>query len=310
MIDISANISGIHFDSCIMNASGPLDATLEELTDIATSGAGGIVMKSCTVEIREGNPEPRYIDVEWGSINSMGLPNLGYKYYNDIAPKLKSYGKPLIASIAGANGQEYKKIVEAFNSSNVDILEINLSCPNVVGRPQIGYDFEMSEEIMGIVGDVSEKPWGVKLPPYFDFVHFEEMASILNSSKISFIVSINSIGNALFIDWETEKVLIKPKGGFGGLGGKYIKPTALANVRKFHELLNKKIKIVGVGGIYSGIDAFEFILSGATLLQLGTSFAQEGPQIFERVSRELKVIMEKKGYKSLEDFRGKLKVIE
>ena len=310
MIDISADISGIHFDSCIMNASGPLDATLEELTDIATSGAGGIVMKSCTVEIREGNPEPRYIDVEWGSINSMGLPNLGYKYYNDIAPKLKSYGKPLIASIAGANSQEYKKIVEAFNSSNVDILEINLSCPNVVGRPQIGYDFEMSEEIMGIVGDVSEKPWGVKLPPYFDFVHFEEMASILNSSKISFIVSINSIGNALFIDWETEKVVIKPKGGFGGLGGKYIKPTALANVRKFHELLNKKIKIVGVGGIYSGIDAFEFILSGATLLQLGTSFAQQGPQIFERVSRELKVIMEKKGYKSLEDFRGKLKVIE
>lgn len=309
MIDISANISGIHFDSCIMNASGPLDATLEELTDIATSGAGGIVMKSCTVEVREGNPEPRYVDVEWGSINSMGLPNLGYKYYNDIAPKLKSYGKPLIASIAGAESQEYEKIVEAFNSSNVDILEINLSCPNVVGRPQIGYDFEMSEEIMGVVGDVSDKPWGVKLPPYFDFVHFEEMASILNNSKISFIVSINSIGNALFIDWETEKVLIKPKGGFGGLGGKYIKPTALANVRKFHELLDKKIKIVGVGGIYSGVDAFEFILSGATLLQLGTSFAQEGPQIFERVSRELKAIMDKKGYASLEDFRGKLKVI-
>jgi len=310
MIDISANISGINFDRCIMNASGPLDATLEELTDIATSSAGGIVMKSCTVEVREGNPEPRYIDVEWGSINSMGLPNLGYKYYNDITPKLKSYGKPLIASIAGAESQEYEKIVEAFNSSNVDILEINLSCPNVVGRPQIGYDFEMSEEIMGVVGDVSDKPWGVKLPPYFDFVHFEEMASILNNSKISFIVSINSIGNALFIDWETEKVLIKPKGGFGGLGGKYIKPTALANVRKFHELLDKKIKIVGVGGIYSGIDAFEFILSGATLLQLGTSFAQEGPQIFERVSRELKAIMEKKGYKSLEDFRGKLKVID
>jgi len=309
MIDISANISGIHFDSCIMNASGPLDATLEELTDIATSGAGGIVMKSCTVEVREGNPEPRYVDVEWGSINSMGLPNLGYKYYNDIAPKLKSYGKPLIASIAGAESKEYEKIVEAFNSSNVDILEINLSCPNVVGRPQIGYDFEMSEEIMGVVGDVSDKPWGVKLPPYFDFVHFEEMASILNNSKISFIVSINSIGNALFIDWETEKVLIKPKGGFGGLGGKYIKPTALANVRKFHELLDKKIKIVGVGGIYSGVDAFEFILSGATLLQLGTSFAQEGPQIFERVSRELKAIMDKKGYASLEDFRGKLKVI-
>lgn len=310
MVDISANLSGIHFDSCIMNASGPLDTTLDELVDIAISAAGGVVMKSCTIEAREGNPSPRYMDIEWGSINSMGLPNLGYKYYNEIVPKLKSYGKPLIASIAGVASEEYKKIVEAFNSSNVDILEINLSCPNVVGKPQIGYDFEMSEEIMNVVGDVSEKPWGVKLPPYFDFIHFEEMATILNNTKISFIVSINSIGNALFIDWNSEKVVIKPKGGFGGLGGKYIKPTALANVRKFHELLNKKIKIVGVGGIYTGIDAFEFILSGATLLQLGTSFSQEGPPIFERISKELCQIMEKKGYTTLDDFRGKLKVIE
>jgi dihydroorotate dehydrogenase (fumarate) len=74
--------------------------------------------------------------------------------------------------------------------------------------------------------------------------------------------------------------------------------------------LNKKIKIVGVGGIYTGIDAFEFILSGATLLQLGTSFSQEGPPIFERISKELCQIMEKKGYTTLDDFRGKLKVIE
>lgn len=310
MVDISANLSGIHFDSCIMNASGPLDTTLDELADIAISAAGGVVMKSCTIEAREGNPSPRYMDIEWGSINSMGLPNLGYKYYNEIVPKLKPYGKPLIASIAGVASEEYKKIVEAFNSSNVDILEINLSCPNVVGKPQIGYDFEMSEEIMNVVGDVSEKPWGVKLPPYFDFIHFEEMATILNNTKISFIVSINSIGNALFIDWNSEKVVIKPKGGFGGLGGKYIKPTALANVRKFHELLNKKIKIVGVGGIYTGIDAFEFILSGATLLQLGTSFSQEGPPIFERITKELCQIMGKKGYTTLDDFRGKLKVIE
>lgn len=310
MIDISANLSGFHFESCIMNASGPLDTTLEELTDIATSGAGGIVMKSCTLDVREGNPEPRYEDVEWGSINSMGLPNLGYKFYKEISPKLKSYGKPLIASIAGANCQEYAEIIEAFNESDVDILEVNLSCPNVIGRPQIGYDFEMSQEILNTIGDITNKPWGVKLPPYFDFVHFEEIASILNSSKISFIVSINSIGNALFIDWKKEQVLIKPKGGFGGLGGRYIKPTALANVRKFSELLDERIKIVGVGGIYNGIDAFEFILSGATLLQLGTSFSQEGPLIFKRVSNELCGIMKGKGYRSLDDFRGKLKVID
>jgi len=310
MIDISAEISGIHFNGCIYNASGPLDATLDELNKIGYSNACGILMKSCTILPREGNPEPRYKDIEGGSINSMGLPNMGYKYYLDIIPSLMTFNKPVIASIAGQNLDEYKQMIEAFNNSKVDILEINLSCPNIVGKPQIGYDFEMSEEIIKMCREVSKKPWGLKLPPYFDFVHFEQMASILNESKPDFVVCINSIGNALFIDWETEQVVIKPKGGFGGLGGKYIKPTALANVRKFYDLLNKSTKIIGVGGIYTGIDAFEFILSGASLVQLGTSFAQEGPNIFQRISEELKSVMIRKGYQNLEDFKGKLKVID
>ena len=309
MLDISSKISGVKFDGCIYNASGPLDATLDELNKIGDSKACGILMKSCTILPREGNPEPRYKDVEGGSINSMGLPNMGYKYYLDILSSLKSFNKPIIASIAGQTLEEYKQMIQAFNNSKVDILEINLSCPNIVGKPQIGYDFELSEEIIKMCNEVSNKPWGLKLPPYFDFVHFEQMASIINRSKPDFIVCINSIGNALFVDWQSEQVVIKPKGGFGGLGGEYIKPTALANVRKFYELLNKEIKIVGVGGIYNGIDAFEFILSGASLLQLGTSFIQEGHGIFERISDELKSIMDKKGYSKLDDFKGKLKVI-
>jgi len=310
MMDISAEISGVKFDGCIYNASGPLDTTFDELKKIGESDASAILMKSCTLLPREGNPEPRYKDIEGGSINSMGLPNMGYKYYLDILPSLISFNNPVIASIAGQNLEEYKQIIEAFNTSKVDLLEINLSCPNIVGKPQIGYDFEISEEIIRMCRDNSEKPWGLKLPPYFDFVHFEQMASILNKSKPSFIVCINSIGNALFIDWETEQVVIKPKGGFGGLGGEYIKPTALANVRKFYELLDKNISIVGVGGIYTGVDAFEFILSGASLLQLGTSFIQSGHCIFEKVSEELKSIMEQKRYSKLNDFRGKLKVID
>ena len=103
---------------------------------------------------------------------------------------------------------------------------------------------------------------------------------------------------------------IKPKGGFGGLGGASVKPTALANVRALSQRLNPSIAVIGVGGIMSGRDAFEHILCGASMLQIGTQFGYEGTKIFDRVAHELDDIMALKGYTSLDDFRGKLKTID
>ena len=114
----------------------------------------------------------------------------------------------------------------------------------------------------------------------------------------------------LYIDLDKEQVVIKPKGGFGGLGGEYIKPTALANVRAFRERLNPSIKIIGTGGVINGKDVFEHILCGADLVQVGTTLHKEGVAAFSRLTKELEEVMKEKGYKSLDDFRGKLKVIE
>eukprot|EP00959_Pyramimonas_sp_CCMP1952_P279910 5852224-Pyramimonas_sp.AAC.2 len=101
--------------------------------------------------------------------------------------------------------------------------------------------------------------------------------------------------------------MIKPKGGFGGLGGAYVKPVALANVRQFSQLLRDDIDVVGVGGVTSGTDAFELILCGAKAVQVGTKHWSEGASCFTRIANELQAIMESKGYTSIEDFRGKLK---
>ena len=101
--------------------------------------------------------------------------------------------------------------------------------------------------------------------------------------------------------------MIKPKNGFGGLGGQYIKPTALANVRAFYTRLKPEIQIIGTGGIETGQDAFEHLLCGARMLQIGTALHKEGPEIFTRIRRELQEIMDKKGYQSIDEFRGKLK---
>jgi dihydroorotate dehydrogenase (fumarate) len=133
------------------------------------------------------------------------------------------------------------------------------------------------------------------------------MAEILNQYPLRFVTCINSIGNALVIDSDKEEVVIKPKDGFGGIGGDYIKPTALANVRQFYTLLKKDIDVVGCGGIKSGVDAFEHILCGASVVQLGTILMQEGVSAFDRIAQELQEIMQKKGYQNLLDFKGKLK---
>ena len=304
---MKTKIAGVEFEHPIFNAAGPLCVTLEELHIIGESRSSAIVTKSCTLEPREGNPKPRYEDLPHGSINSMGLPNKGYKEYIKYAPELKKYNKPLVASVSGMSLQDNLTMIKAMNNSEFDLIELNLSCPNLVGKPQVGYDFEQSDKYLTEVLAVCEKPLGVKLPPYFDFVHFEQMAKILNKHKVRFVTCINSVGNAIYIDPEEEKVVIKPKNGFGGLGGSYIKPTALANVRKFYELLDDSIDIIGVGGIYTGTDVFEHILAGAKAVQIGTVFMQEGDAAFTRIQEEFNNYMEKKGYKSIEEFRGKLK---
>lgn len=308
-VKINTTIGGVNLETCVFNASGPRDETLPLLEKIGKSKSSAIMMKSCTLEPRSGNPEPRYADIDNNSsINSMGLPNLGYKEYIKFSTILKKkYKKPVIASISGMSLEDNLIIFKAFNNSDVDIIEFNPGSPNTIGKPIVGYDFDGMDQLLAAVTKICKKPLGVKLPPYFDFVHFERIANILKKHPITFITCVNAIGNALVIDPEKEQPLIKPKGGFGGLGGKYIKYTALANVRKFYELLGDKIKIIGVGGVISGIDAFEFILAGASAVQVGTTYMQEGPTCFERIQNELAAYMEKKGYKSLEEFKGKLK---
>ncbi len=311
MTSLKTTLAKIPLQSYFFNASGPKCTTIEQLEALGASKSAVILSKSCTVEPREGNPEPRYVSLAFGSINSMGLPNLGYKKYGEFAPLLKSkYNKPYFVSVSGLKLQDNLKIIEHLNNvPEIDAIELNLSCPNIVGKPQVCYDTEQTEEVLCEVTKICKKPLGVKLSPYFDFVHFEQMAAILNKHNIAFVTCINSVGNALFINPEKEEVVIKPKGGFGGLGGNYIKPIALANVRKFRELLRTDIDVIGVGGIETGSDAFEFLLAGASAVQVGTTLAKEGPQCFERLENELQSYLEKKGYNCIDDAKGKLKIL-
>lgn len=309
-MDLATSIAGVTFPVGLMNASGALCVTQAELEALGESDAGAIVTKSMTPLAREGNPLPRYVAIDGGSINSMGLPNLGYPAYAKLIPGLKRFKKPVVASLAGLHPDDFLEGAKALNAAGPDLVEVNLSCPNIPGKPQIGYDFDETERLLLAIRDIFSIPFGVKLPPYFDPIHHQAIAEVLQRVGVAFVTVINSVGNTLVVDPEQERVVIKPKGGFGGLGGRIIKPVALANVRAFWKIWGERIPIIGTGGVENGTDIFEHILCGASAVQVGTILVEEGVGVFTRLTSEVTACLERKGYSSLMACRGKLQEMD
>ena len=319
MVSLKTTVAGIPMDCCIYNASGPRTGASAALAKICASKSGGVLAKSATVLKQTGNPQPRTWQSDAASLNSEGLPNSGIDYYLDektIEESMGDSGKPYMVSVSGKTLDDnllmIKRVIEVNNKTGkIACLELNLACPNIIGKPIIAYDFDQMKTVLSKVAalpGIQSLKLGIKLPPYFDVPHFQAAAAVLNEYKhiVAYVASINTIGNALAIDSVAEMPCISSNGGFAGLSGKAAKHTALANVRRMRLLLDAAIDVVGVGGIETGEDAFEHILCGATAVQVGTCHWREGPKCFDRIHDELKEIMGRKGYKSIDDFKGKL----
>lgn len=310
MTTLKQNFLGKNYDNPLMNAAGVHCETVAELHELQESTAGTLVTKTATLTARAGNDTPRYFDTPLGSINAMGLPNLGIDYYLDYVIVQPDQGAKLFLSVTGFSDDEIFALLKKIQASDfAGMTELNLSCPNIVGHPQVAYDFEMTNQILKNVFSFFTKPLGIKLPPYFDLAHFDRMAAIINQYPLAYVNCINSIGNGLFIDEQTDTVVIKPKTGFGGIGGQYVKPTALANVWAFHQRLKPSIAIIGTGGVMTGRDVYDLMLCGASLVQVGTGLHQEGVAIFDRLTTELLTIFEEKGIERPADIVGQLQTL-
>lgn len=315
---LKTKIADINFDPPITNAAGPDCDTLELLEKIAESGAGGIVTKSMTICSRQGNPEPRLVkDLDGNSLNSMGLPNLGCKAYEEMIPKLKKYKKPIIASIASCGDvnlsiiRQFATMAEAMERAGADIIEINASCPNVEKAP-IGIDPKLVDEILSEVRAVVKIPLSIKLNPYGHNLNlFEEIANIILNHKLGCISTINSVPNCMEIDLKTKTKVIKPNRGYGGFGGPSILPVALAEVNRFYnyfkEHSNRKIAIFGVGGISSPEAAIKHFLAGADAVQIGTYYMQKGTSVFAELAQGIREWLEKEGCSNIKEIIGAVK---
>lgn len=327
---LATTLAGISLDCCVYNASGPKSGHISDLTNVGKSRSGAVLAKSATLLKQTGNDLPRLRKIEMGvasslacgSINSEGLPNAGIDYYvsQSVLDGVHATGKPYFVSLSGLkvadNVEMLSRIVEAHTATpgRIAAVELNLACPNIPGKPTVALDFEQMadvlDQVLGHEGFAeSGLPLGIKLAPYFDGPHYDAAAAIINkrADRIRYVVTMNTIGNCMVIDTETESAMIAPKGGFGGIGGGFTKPIALANVAQLRTRLHSKIDIVGVGGVKTGEDAFQLILCGATAVQTATTHWLEGPDCFNRIAAELSAIMAQKGYTSIGDFRGQLK---
>jgi len=304
-------------DPPMTNASGPRSVTHEELYKLGRSAAGAIVTKSMTHCPRAGNPEPRLatrITHDVGSINSMGLNNLGYRVYAGLVPKLKRYGKPVIASVSYAPCEhnlpledQYLEITQALEASGADMLEINLSTPNLTGIP-IANDPENIRRVMEPLKREVRLPMSVKLPPYNNSLTlFQEVAELILELGVDAVVTMNSEPNTMDIDLKTRTKLLKPREGYGGLGGPAILPIALAEVQRFYKSFQDReasIAVWGCGGITTPEDAIKHFLAGASVVQVGTAFLWEGPGIFEKLWQGVERWLHENGFSSVEEIVG------
>jgi len=242
-----------------------------------TNKVGAIFTKGITLEPRKGNPPPRIFETASGLINWVGLENPGVEMFcKDILPKMRKFDTKIFVNVAGFEIAHYEQIVKRIGS-NVDGFELNISCPNVKqGGAAFGQNAKIAASVVGLVRAVTDKPVIVKLTPNFcDPLKIAEACVAKGADGISLINTLYGMA----YDTQTKKPLI-----IGGLSGPAIKPFALYCVNRLKDI---GVPIIGMGGITTGRDAYEFILAGASAVAIGSAILRD-PYAPLQIIKELK----------------------
>jgi dihydroorotate dehydrogenase (NAD+) catalytic subunit len=282
-----------------MLASGILGYATETLERIVEDGAGAVVTKSVGITPRKGYANPTIVQTNCGLINAMGLPNPGIdEFVKEIHEAKNTLNVPLIVSVYGFSTEEYAKVAKKAMNAGADAVELNVSCPHVKETgSEIGQNPKILTEVVEKVKAVVDKPVFVKLSP--NVTSIAETAEAAVKAGADAITAINTV-KAMAIDTETAMPILSNK--IGGLSGPAMKPIAIRCVYEIYE--HVKVPIIGCGGIVNWRDAVEFLLAGASAVQIGTAVAQKGPSVFRAVTRGINVYLRKKGFESVNEIVG------
>ncbi|MFA4639614.1 dihydroorotate dehydrogenase [Pyrococcus kukulkanii] len=294
MLDIE--ILGLKMKNPLILASGVVDMTPELLKRAHREGAGAVVTKSIGKEPRKGYENPTIVELPYGLINAMGLPNPGWEAFLEEF-KGEKFDFPVIVSIFGGTPEEFAFLAEKLQEA-ADAFELNLSCPHAKGYGmEIGQDPNNVYEVVKAVKDVTDKPIIAKLTPNTNDI--TKLGLAAEKAGADAVSAINTL-KAIAIDIYAKRPILSNK--IGGYSGPGIKPIALRAVYDLARVLD--IPIIGIGGITTWQDAMEFLLAGASALQIGTAVYLRGFSVFKEIAQGIENYLREEGFKSVHEIVG------
>lgn len=302
MVDLRVNIHQLELSNPVMTASGTFGYGVEFADLVPLEEIGGIIVKGTTLEWREGNDYPRMAETASGMLNCVGLQNKGVDYFCEhIYPEIKDIPTHFIVNVSGSSPERYAECAARINElDRIPAIELNISCPNVKdGGMAFGVTCEGAASVVKAVRKVYHKTLIVKLSP--NVTSIADIARACEAEGADSVSLINTLmGMAIDIEHRCPKLSI----GTGGLSGPAVKPVA---VRMVHDVAKAvKIPVIGLGGIMTAEDAIEFMMAGATAIEIGTANFID-PAVTVKVKNGMAQWLERHGCKSVKEIIGVVK---
>ncbi len=299
MVELTTEIDELKFDPPLILASGILGQTADSMKQVLKHGMGAVVTKSIGEEPRKGHPNPSMVEMEHGLLNAMGLPNPGIDEFEKELQELKVKvdGKPIIGSIFASDSEGFIDLSMKMERMGADAIELNLSCPHAEGYgAAIGTDPKEVKKVVRTVVDAVDTPVFAKLPPVNNIV---DSAVVSEEAGADAIVAINTV-KAMSINFETRTPVLGNE--VGGYSGPVVKPIGLRCVYEIYQEVD--IPIIGCGGVTTGRDVLEYIIAGATALEMGSVIHYRGKDAPNKIVSEIEELMGSEDIDSISDLIG------
>lgn len=301
MADLSVNIGRLALKNPVMTASGTFGYGLEFADFVDLSGLGGIIVKGTTLLPREGNDYPRMAETASGMLNCVGLQNKGVDYFcEEIYPQIQHLGTNVLVNVSGSSAEDYAECAARINGlEHIPAIELNISCPNVKkGGMAFGTSCEGAASVVRAVRRKYQKTLIVKLSP--NVTDIASIARVCEDEGADSVSLINTL-MGMAIDIERRRPVLSI--ATGGLSGAAVKPVALRMVWQVAQAVH--IPVIGLGGISTAEDAIEFLMAGATAIQIGTANFID-PQVTVKVREGINLWLDWHGCKSVQEIIGTL----
>ena len=301
MANLSVNIGNLNLKNPVMTASGTFGYGIEFQDFVPLDQIGGIIVKGTTLQHREGNPYPRMAETAQGMLNCVGLQNKGVDYFcRNIYPQIKDIDTQMIVNVSGNSPENYAECAARVNElENIRAIELNISCPNVKsGGMAFGVTCEGAASVVREVRKKYDKTLIVKLSP-----NVTDITEIARAVEAEGADSVSLINTLMGTSIDIEKRCFNLSIGTGGLSGPCVKPVALRMVYQVAKAV--KIPVIGLGGISSATDAIEFLMAGATAIEIGTANFLD-PAITVKVKDGIDEWLDAHGCSSVQEIIGVL----